>query len=67
MEVHMQPITSLGVAELTQDELVAVGGGDDSCWCSGFARALGYGIGYVLGAFVDALVSPEDSNSFLLK
>jgi hypothetical protein len=63
----MHPITSLGVAELTQDELVAVGGGSDACWCSGLARALGYGIGYALAEIVDALVSPEDSNSFLGK
>lgn len=63
----MQPTTSLGVAELTQDELVTVGGGDDACWCKGFVRALGYGIGYALGEIVDALVSPEDSNSFLGK
>jgi hypothetical protein len=67
MEVHMQPITSLGVAELTQDDLVAVVGGDDSCWCSSFKRLFGYGVGYVLGEIVDALVSPEDSNSFLGK
>jgi hypothetical protein len=63
----MQPITSLGVAELTQDELVAVVGGDDSCWCSGLVSALGYAIGYATAKLVDALVSPEDSNSFLGK
>ena len=63
----MQPITSLGITELTQDELVAVAGGDDSCWCSSLARKLGYGIGYALGVLVDALVSPEDDNSFLGK
>ncbi|HEY7408594.1 MAG TPA: hypothetical protein VH638_10035 [Gemmatimonadaceae bacterium] len=63
----MQPITSLGVAELTQDELVTVGGGSDACWCSGLVRGLGYGIGYALGEIVDALVSPEDGNSFLGK
>jgi hypothetical protein len=67
MEVQMQPITALGVAELTQDELVAVVGGDDSCWCTSFKRAFGYALGYVVGEFVDALVSPEDSNSFLGK
>lgn len=63
----MQPITSLGVAELTQVELVTVVGGDDSCWCSSFKRLFGYGVGYVLGEVVDALASPEDSNSFLGK
>ena len=63
----MQPITSLGVAELTQDELVAVGGGDGGCWCKGLARVLGYAVGVVAAEFVDALVSPEDSNSFLGK
>lgn len=63
----MQPTTSLGVAELTQDELVAVAGGSDTCWCSGLTRKLGYAIGYALGQFVDALVSPEDDNSFLGK
>lgn len=63
----MQPITSLGVAELTQDELLAVVGGDDSCWCSSLARKLGYGIGYALGVLVDALATPEDENSFLGK
>ena len=63
----MQPITSLGVAELTQDELVMVVGGDDSCWCTSFKRLFGYGVGYALGELVDALVSPEDSNSFLGK
>jgi hypothetical protein len=67
MEVHMQAFTSLGVAELTQDEMVAVAGGDDACWCVSFKRALGYAIGYALGELVDALVSPEDSNSFLGK
>jgi hypothetical protein len=60
-------ITSLGVAELTQDELVAVEGGDDACWCKGLTRAVGYAIGYALAEIVDALVSPEDSNSFLGK
>jgi hypothetical protein len=63
----MQPITSLGVAELSQDELVVVVGGDDACWCSGLVRALGYAIGYATAKVVDALVSPEDSNSFLGK
>lgn len=63
----MQPITSLGVAELTRDELMAVAGGSDSCWCSGLASKLGYAIGYALGEIVDALVSPEDDNSFLGK
>ena len=63
----MQPITSLGVAELTQHELVTVEGGSDACWCSGLASKLGYAIGYALGEFVDALVSPEDNNSFLGK
>jgi hypothetical protein len=63
----MQPITSLGVAELTQNELVTVVGGDDSCWCSSFKRAFGYALGYVVGELVDALVSPDDSNSFLGK
>jgi hypothetical protein len=67
MEVQMQPITSLGVAELTQDELGAVVGGDDSCWCTSFKRTLGYALGYLAGELVDALVSPEDSNSFLGK
>jgi hypothetical protein len=67
MEVHMQPITSLGVAELTQDELVAVVGGEGGCWCKGLARALGYAIGVAAAELVDALVSPEDSNSFLGK
>jgi hypothetical protein len=67
MEVHMQPITSLGVAELTQDELVVVTGGEDSCWCSSLAGKLGYGIGYALGVLVDALATPEDDNSFLGK
>jgi hypothetical protein len=67
MEVYMQSIISLGVAELTQEELVAVEGGSDACWCSGLVRALGYGIGYALGEIVDALVSPDDSNSFLGK
>jgi hypothetical protein len=67
MEVHMQTITSLGVAELTYDELVTVEGGSDACWCTSLARALGYGIGYALGELVDALVSPEDDNSFLGK
>lgn len=63
----MQPITSLGITELTQDELGAVVGGDDSCWCSSLARKFGYGVGYALGVLVDALVSPEDDNSFLAK
>ena len=63
----MKPITSLGVAELTQDELVAVMGGDDSCWCISFRRAFGYALGYAAAELVDALVSPEDSNSFLGK
>jgi len=63
----MQPITSLGVAELTKDELVGVAGGSDACWCSGLAGKLGYAIGFALGAIVDALVSPEDDNSFLGK
>lgn len=63
----MQPITSLGVAELTQDELVEVAGGSDACWCSGLAGAIGYAIGYIAGELVDALVRPQDSNSFLLK
>ena len=63
----MQPITSLGVAELTRDELVAVMGGSDACWCSGLASKLGYAIGFALGEIVDALVSPEDNNSFLGK
>ena len=63
----MQPITSLGVAELTQDELVAVVGGEDSCWCNAFKSALGYALGYLAGELVDALVSPEDNNSFLGK
>ena len=63
----MQPNTSLGITELTQDDLVAVVGGDDSCWCSSLARKLGYGIGYALGVLVDALVTPEDGNSFLGK
>jgi hypothetical protein len=67
MEVHMQPITSLGVAELTQDELVTVMGGEDACWCLSFKRLVGYAIGYALGELADALVSPEDSNSFLGK
>jgi hypothetical protein len=63
----MQPITPLGVAELTQDELVGLVGGEDSCWCSSFKYALGYAIGYLAGEFVDALMSPEDNNSFLGK
>ena len=63
----MQPTTSLGLAELTHDELVAVTGGSDACWCSGLAGKLGYAIGFALGAIVDALVSPEDANSFLGK
>jgi hypothetical protein len=63
----MQPITSLGVTELTQDELIAVVGGDDSCWCASFKSLFGYAVGYVVGELVDALVSPEDSNSFLGK
>jgi hypothetical protein len=67
MEVRMQPISSIGVAELTQDDLVTVVGGDDSCWCSSFKSALGYALGYIAGELVDALVSPEDSNSFLGK
>jgi hypothetical protein len=62
----MQPTTSLGVAELTESEMQLVGGGD-GCWCKGLLSAIGYGIGYALGEFVDALVSPEDSNSFLGK
>jgi hypothetical protein len=67
MEVRMQPITSLGVAELTQDELMTVVGGNDECWCQAFKRGLGYAIGYALAELVDAVVSPEDSNSFLGK
>jgi hypothetical protein len=67
MEVHMQSITALGLAELTHDELVAVEGGSDACWCSGLASKLGYAIGFALGQLVDALVSPEDDNSFLGK
>ncbi|HJU66982.1 MAG TPA: hypothetical protein VJ650_01960 [Gemmatimonadaceae bacterium] len=63
----MLPMTSLGVAELTHDELVTVEGGSDACWCSGLAGKLGYAIGYALGEIVDALVSPEDDNSFLGK
>lgn len=63
----MQPTTSLGIAELTQDEMVAVVGGDDACWCKGLTRVVGYAIGYALAEFVDALVSPEDTNSFLGK
>lgn len=63
----MQPITSLGVAELTENEMVAVVGGEGSCWCTSLARALGYAIGVAAAELVDALVSPEDSNSFLGK
>jgi natural product precursor len=63
----MQPTTSLGLAELTESEMEQLVGGDDACWCSGLVRALGYAIGYALGEIVDALVSPEDSNSFLGK
>jgi hypothetical protein len=63
----MQPTTSLGIAELTDSEMEQLVGGDDACWCKGLVRALGYGIGYALGEIVDALVSPEDSNSFLGK
>ena len=63
----MQPTTLLGVAELTQDELVAVAGGEDSCWCSAFKHGFGYALGYIAAELVDALVSPEDSNSFLGK
>ncbi|MGQ0715481.1 MAG: hypothetical protein ACT4PJ_17415 [Gemmatimonadaceae bacterium] len=62
----MQPITSLGLAELTQDEMVEVVGGD-GCWCSSLVRAIGYGLGYAAGEIVDALIRPSDSNSFLLK
>lgn len=61
----MQPTTSLGVTELTESEMVQLVGGD--CWCKSLVRAIGYGIGYVAGELVDALVSPEDSNSFLGK
>lgn len=63
----MQPINSLGIAELTQDQLAAVAGGDGGCWCRSFARALGYALGVAAAELVDALVSPEDSNSFLGK
>lgn len=63
----MQPITSLGVAELSVEELGTVVGGDDSCWCSSLKQALGYAIGYALAEVVEALTSPEDSNSFLGK
>ena len=63
----MHPITSPGLAELTQDEMAAVVGGSDACWCSSLASKLGYAIGYALGHLVDALVSPEDDNSFLGK
>ena len=63
----MHTITPLGVAELTQDELAGVAGGDDSCWCTSFKRAFGYALGYIAAELVDALVSPEDSNSFLGK
>ena len=63
----MQPITSLGFAELSHDELVAVAGGEDSCWCSSLKRGLGYALGYIAAELVDALVSPEDDNSFLGK
>jgi len=62
----MQPTTSLGVAELTEGEMEQMVGGD-ACWCTSLVRAIGYGIGYALGELVDALVSPEDSNSFLGK
>lgn len=61
----MQPTTSLGVAELTESEMEQLVGGD--CWCKGLVSALGYAIGYAVGELVDALVSPEDSNSFLGK
>jgi natural product precursor len=63
----MQPTTSLGIAELTESEMEQLVGGDDSCWCSGFKRLFGYAIGYALGELVDAVVSPDDSNSFLGK
>jgi hypothetical protein len=63
----MQPITSLGVAELTENELVVVEGGDDGCWCTSLARAFGYALGVIAAELVDAVVSPEDSNSFLGK
>ncbi|HEU5185781.1 MAG TPA: hypothetical protein VFU01_14500 [Gemmatimonadaceae bacterium] len=63
----MQPIYSLGLTELSVDELGAVTGGDDSCWCDSFKHAFGYVIGYALAEVVDALTSPEDSNSFLGK
>lgn len=63
----MQPTTPLGVAELTESEMEQLVGGDDACWCKSLVRAIGYGIGYALGEIVDALVSPEDSNSFLGK
>lgn len=63
----MQPIASLGIAELTESDMEQLVGGDDACWCTSLVRALGYSIGYALGEIVDALVSPEDSNSFLGK
>ena len=47
--------------------MVAVVGGSDACWCSSFKRALGYALGYAAAELVDALVSPEDDNSFLGK
>ena len=62
----MQPTTSLGVAELTESEMEQLVGGSD-CWCKSLLRGLGYAIGYAAGALVDAVVSPSDSNSFLLK
>lgn len=62
----MQPTISLGIAELTESEMEQLVGGD-ACWCTSLVRGLGYAIGYVVGEFVDALVSPEDSNSFLGK
>jgi hypothetical protein len=67
MEAVMQPITSLGVAELSNEELVTVVGGEDSCWCTSLKRGLGYALGYIAAELVDALVSPEDGNSFLGK
>jgi hypothetical protein len=62
----MQPTKPLGVAELTVCEMEQLVGGSD-CWCKSLVRGLGYAIGYAVGELVDAIASPSDSNSFLLK
>lgn len=63
----MHSSTALGLTELSVDEMAAVVGGEGDCWCKALTRGIGYAIGWVVGSLVDAVVSPDDSNSFLGK